>query len=217
MDKKKIVVFDFDKTITYIDTNTPFFVFSSKKVFFFYFRFFFYYLLKLLTKIKLISNLKLKNIGLKLFIGKIDKNKFNQLCVEFSKTIKLKKQIIEIINSYISSKYEVIISTASLESYVIPLFSKDVKVYGSTVVFNKGVPKIGFHSYGENKIELLKNNNIIKIDVLYTDSFSDFCLAKITKNIKIVDNENIIKVDDINDFIKYFKKRGLCFKISKKK
>lgn len=85
---RKIVVFDFDKTLTDIDTTLPFFAFCSKgsrlRLFFLNI----YYLLKILSKFKIISVKKEKEIGLLLFCPR-DINEFKRLCYQFSKTISL--------------------------------------------------------------------------------------------------------------------------------
>ena len=67
---KKLIVFDFDKTLTWKDTNLGFFTFAGKRKPFFPIRLLIYIGLKILRKLRLISNVKLKNMGLQLFIGK---------------------------------------------------------------------------------------------------------------------------------------------------
>ena len=63
-----------------------------------------------------------------------------------------------------------------------------------------------FNCYKEGKVRLLKAQDIQEIDTLYTDSFSDFELAKMAKKIIIVNDNHLIKCNTHQEFAAYFKK-----------
>ena len=71
---KKIVVYDFDKTLTYKDTLFGFFKFATKKNILYPYKLSIYVLYMILTKSNFITNSKLKDIGIKLFLTNLDIN-----------------------------------------------------------------------------------------------------------------------------------------------
>ena len=73
MNQKKIIVYDFDKTLTKKDTLFGFFIFDAKKNIGFYFKVLCYFLFMILVKTSFISNRSLKNVGIKLFLSNLGK------------------------------------------------------------------------------------------------------------------------------------------------
>ena len=66
--KSKIIVFDFDKTLSYSDTLFGFFSSAGKKNIAHPFKIVIYLFTMLLTKFKILSNTYMKNIGIILFL-----------------------------------------------------------------------------------------------------------------------------------------------------
>ena len=96
-----MVVFDFDKTLTVKDTVFDFFIFCSKmNKTFAYINYFIYLFIMILCKINIVSNKRLKKIGIYLFLSKIKFNDLDNFVKLFSKSIKLNYKVVEIFNRY---------------------------------------------------------------------------------------------------------------------
>ncbi|MGK9369472.1 HAD family hydrolase [Melioribacter sp. Ez-97] len=196
---KKIIVFDFDKTVTINDTNLMFYKYMGKNDKIFYFKLIIYLFFKICRKTGFISNKKLKNIGLFLFLKGINKNTLEKKSAEFSKTISLNKNILEIINNYIKANYFVLIISASFEIYIKYVFP-NLRVIGSTLDYSKKYPKIDRHCYSYEKKNQLKKLGLQNIDALYTDSGDDLPLAEMAKEIFLVKKNRIIKCSSLKEF-----------------
>ena len=197
---KKSIIFDFDKTLTLKDTNFSFFIFNGRKKSFFIIRIIIYIFFRFLCKIKLVTNLQLKNVGLMLFYRNVNEKNFLKISKKFAQTIELNNNLNIVLQKYKKMDYDVIISSASFEYYINYLYP-DIKVIGTTLNFNNGKVKIKNHNYKSEK-----KNNLLKcgynsIDILYTDSKSDIHIAKISKEINLVVNENIIKCNSVEHYL----------------
>lgn len=198
--KEKTIVFDFDKTLTLKDTNLGFFMFLGKRRSLYPLRLIIYLGLVTLRKLRVITNLQLKNMGLSLFAGKQPPNDFMTACHHYASTIVLNDQTQERLVNHREKGDHVIIATASLTDYVRPLFP-DIEVFGSELeYFGKGL-RLKMHCYQEKKVEVLQQNGIQKIDVLYTDSLSDIHLARMAEEIMLVKKGAIVFCPSIDDFI----------------
>ena len=202
---QKIVVFDFDKTLTVKDTNLLFFTFVGRTKSFYYFRLIIYIVFVIIRKFRLISNTLLKNVGLLIFINGKTEKEINELSYNFSRSIKLKKPVVNILKNYITDGKRVIIITASIDKYVKAIFP-DVEVIGSLLDFESKYIKLKNHCYHEEKINRLKNIGIFKINILFTDSISDLPLVRISDKINMVNNTDIIECYSEYQFIKAIKK-----------
>lgn len=202
---QKIVVFDFDKTITVNDTNLLFFKFAGEKHSLYYLRLLVYFCSLALRKIRLISNLSLKNIGLLLFIGKKSKSDVVVLCRDFAKTIKLNNSVTTLVFSNFEKGNRVLIVSASINEYIIALFPK-VEVIGSMLEYDSPIVKLKNHCYHQEKIKRLAVIGINKIDILYTDSISDLPLVKISDEINLIKKYKIIECSSLDDFVKELRK-----------
>ena len=69
---KKIIVFDFDKTLTKNDTIFGFYLYVTKKNLLFPFKIVLYVIIILLSKLKLINNTSLKKLGVLFFLSGLD-------------------------------------------------------------------------------------------------------------------------------------------------
>ena len=199
--KKKIIVFDFDKTLTYKDTMIGYYIFVSNKGFLFAFKMFIYLFYMILAKIKYISNDKLKIKGVNLFLKDKDMTEIKNKSIDYSKKILLNKLYFNY--NFNNLNEQILIVSASFHNYIYPLFPKNVKVIGSELGINKKkIVQLDSNCYSEKKVELLKNIGIEKIDVLYTDSISDLPLAKISSSIIIVSGNNYTKCSSYYEFQK---------------
>ena len=202
--RKKIVVFDFDKTLTYRDTLIGFFIIVGKNDFFFILKLFIYLFYMVLTKIKFISNDMLKTKGVSLFLKGRDVQTIKQKAIEYSEKILFN----ELFFSYDFNKSndKIIIISASLQDYLLPLFPESVEVIGSKLKIEKGkVIALGSNCYSERKVDVLKDIGILEIDILYTDSLSDLPLANISSSITVVSGNNYKKCINIGEFKNCFK------------
>ena len=200
----KVIVFDFDKTLTYSDTLFGFFWSVTKINFFKPFKFLLYFLIMLFAKLKVLSNSNMKRIGIVLFLKGIDKAKLKLLSVDYSRKIKLNKLYH---NFDFTSSNEIYIISASFTNYLKPLFQKNVTVLGSEFIFKDDkISGLNTNCYGAIKARILADLGVSQIDVLYTDSYSDLSLALIANNIKIVNGDKIYECKNIEAFKSYFNK-----------
>ena len=204
MKKRKIIVFDFDKTLTKKDTLFGFFLFNANKNFFFYFKVAYYCFLMVLAKLNLIKNEKLKSRGVQLFLSPLSKEELKFKFENYHKTITF-NSLYSSLDFAEDANYFVL--SASFQDYIRPIFPNFVNVMGSTIKYKDDFAQgLLFNCYKEGKVQLLKTQDIQEIDILYTDNFSDFELAKMAKEIIIVNANRLIKCKDHQEFASYFKK-----------
>lgn len=209
---KKNIVFDFDDTLTTFDTIYPFFKFCNTNNFFiFNGKKLLWYFSLLIYRSKIISNKKLKEIGVRLFLNNLTPIEVQSLASKFYQKITYHKDVLKQYTSHINSTDNIIISSASFYEY-LTIFStqhENVKLSCSQLDYTNGLLKgIKFNNYGKNKLNYFIHANI-KIDTLYTDSFSDKYLAQISNNIIVVTKQGkMIHFDSYEDFSNFFKKRG---------
>lgn len=201
---KKIIVYDFDKTLTYKDTLLGFFRFAPIKNLFYPCKVVIYSLFMILTKIGVISNGKLKDIGIKLFLKNLDNNLLDKRFRTYRNFVKFNKVYHNLVFNIDSDYY---IVSASFEDYLRPMFPDFVTVLGSKIKYedHRSVA-LEFNCYKENKVKALKNLNIQRIDILYADSYSDYSLAQLANQIIIVNGDKEIVCNSLNEFKGYFGK-----------
>ena len=199
---KKIIVFDFDKTLTKSDSFNQFLIIASKKNFVYPFKLVRYFFLIIQKKIGFISLELLKERAMNLFFYDEKNIDLDLRAKSFSKKIKLNKVYYE--DYFIENKNSrVIISTASPSLYMqyfdFNEFHSSYFDFDSKYGF-----KLLYHNHGENKLKTLLNSGINAIDCLYTDSVDDEPLARIASKIILVQNGKKKKFDSYNDFINGF-------------
>ena len=199
---RKVIVYDFDKTLTYKDTLFGFFYASLNNGLFSFPKLTIYIGSMILTKFHVISNQRLKEIGVAFFLKGLNKKALEKLVDRYKELIPFNRVYNEL-SFEKENKYFIV--SASFEEYLCVLFPHEVKVIGSRLSYKNGVVQgLAFNCYQEAKVEALRNNGIKTIDVLYTDSFSDEALAKIAKKIVIVSGDKEIEVYNIDEFKRYF-------------
>ena len=189
-----INLYDFDKTLTRNDSFFQFIKFyikNDKK----YWKIAIFLFFGLLFKIGVINNFYFKNFIIKNYFKNKKKIDIENLAYNFylSNSVVL-NSLYDKIND--NSEDINIVSSASPEIYLKYFFSKKTIVIGTKLKFSKDNICMGIikNNYGINKLISLKNKGFNEIDNLYTDSYSDRPLMKISKKTYIVSNGKINKV-----------------------
>ena len=115
----KIVVFDFDKTLTYRDTLIGFFLLNRKNISY-PIKILIYIIVMFLVKFGLLANTHLKQIGIFLFLKGMNKIQLKSLARQYTKKIKFNKLFYEY---DFKSKNKIYIVSASFSEYLKHIFS----------------------------------------------------------------------------------------------
>lgn len=179
---KKLVLMDFDGTITSKDTLFEIAKSCTSK---------YKYWLKLLiilpffglAFIRIISKQKVKEHFLKVFFGKLDASTFNNICLQFaSNQLKqlIRPKALKKIDAYLKFRDDVVIVSASPENWIIPWANlRSIKVIASKLQISDG--KITGHLLGlnvnhEEKVKrILQEIDLSKYDeiIAYGDTKGD--------------------------------------------
>tara|TARA_B100001059_G_C17752483_1_gene538005 strand:+ start:636 stop:1118 length:483 start_codon:yes stop_codon:yes gene_type:complete len=159
----------------------------------------------LLSKIRVISNDQLKVAGFNLFLRGLETEDIEARAKVFSSKIKFNKLFTDF--DFENKECRVFIVSASFESYLNYCFPGNVTVIGSRYSLNKGrAVEFTLNCYSLTKKKILREYGIDKIDVFFTDSYSDFGLAEISKEVNVVAGDAIFQMNDLASFKSYFKK-----------
>lgn len=180
---KKVVVFDFDGTLTEKDSFVSFIKYVKGERFF-YFNLGFIVIFWFLAKFKLMSTGSAKQMVFRKFFKGMSLTDFNKFSVGFQDTINsiLKQETKKTINYYLSRSYDVLIISASIENWILPWAnSNHIKTVLSTKIEidNDGNLTGNFSSAncrGEEKLRRLLSvyPNLKKEQVIvYGDSSGD--------------------------------------------
>lgn len=203
--EREIIVFDFDKTLTYKDTLLAFYVHVSPKSYRFPCKLLFYFFCMFLFKMKVISNNGLKIVGFNLFLKGLKNEYIEARSKAFSSRIKYNNLFKDF--DFENKERRIFIISASFEVYLKYCFPGNVNVIGSKYCLSKKrAEKFTFNCYSSTKKKVLCKKGIDKIDVFFTDSFSDFSLAEVSKEINVVAGDKIVKMKSVASFKSYFKK-----------
>lgn len=190
----KLVVFDFDKTLTdrdtlfgfyrEIDGRTP--TFLLKRI----------VLLgtALAYKAGLISNDRLKSVGVWLFLRGKTTEQVESAARSYARKITLN----QIYEEYYRSlpRDERLIISASLTVYLQERFPGE-HVIGSTLSFEDGVVnRLAVNMYGEEKLRSLVAKGVDQCSRLFTDSFSDRPLMDMAKEVFLVRDGLPVKIKE---------------------
>ena len=199
---KKLIVFDFDKTLTYKDSLRGFYFFASKKGLGFPIKILRYYFLVIKRKLNLISLIDLNYYAIKFFLADYNKNDLNTIGKNYIKRIIFNKIYYE---DYAElsrdEENQVIITSASFDVYLRHFGFKHL--LATELEFENDKPAgIKFLNHRENKLKKIKETGITSIDVLYTDSISDLPLAKIAKQTILIRGDKKIVCNSIEEFLR---------------
>lgn len=184
-----VCVYDFDKTLTYRDSFTQLTLSQLKKAKIALLPL--YFCLKLLSRFRLISVKKEKELCLRWFFPK-NIDDFNRLCVSFAPRIRL-SPIRELLAEDIKRGNTVYILSASPECYIRTIFP-DAEVIGMRFRTDScgEIVAIDRHPYSAEKRRILESLGIMHIDYMYYDSKSDEVLRPISERCFQVKNGQII-------------------------
>lgn len=190
----KIVIFDFDKTLTKKDTLMPFANYISKKrgqIIKFYIFLFYYFLFKL----RIISNKVLKEIFLKEFFDGYAIEELKEFIQDFEKCFikkNLNKDIFNKFSEYIKNGYKVIVLSSNLEIILKNLsMLKDATILGTVVNYNKlnSTYRIKGNVCRESekirRLKVLFGDEIFEKAIFYGDKEDKFLLKIFKKSIKV--------------------------------
>ena len=184
-----MVVFDFDKTLTYKDTLFGFYKEADGKNILFSFKRILLIFFAILLKVRLINNDQLKKIGISLFLRGKSKNEIHHIANQYVQKIELNK-IYENIFLKVPKKERLIV-TASFEEYLSLLFPTE-NIIGSKLSYDESkILGLGRNMYNEQKKNELLRLGISSIDFLYTDSDTDKPLMDLAKRVFIVQGDQI--------------------------
>lgn len=192
--KKKVVVFDFDKTLTEKDTLYGFYKAAAGSVWFFKLKYVILIVFALMYKFGIISNTRLKKIGIYLYLKGVSKYNIKEIGEKYAKSIKLNYIYDEVFPEYTNDNVYVV--SASFEDYLKPIFPH-IPVAGSKLLFDSQdkVKGIELNMFGENKRRYLNSLGIKKIDLLYTDSITDKPLMDMASQIHLVKDNKLQTID----------------------
>ncbi len=199
----KIVVFDFDKTLTKGDTFNQFVVYTFKLLFnklelkeflilfikcgFDYF--------SVIFKFK--SLMKFKNDLLNKFIVYIED--YNDHIINFSKSVTLNLSVVKLLKEYHSDKRCKVFIISASDEYLIRVLFKEVEVIGMKFMYksiNRSLAIVQ-HPYSDEKVKLLNDlYNVFMIDIFYTDSFIDLPCINISQSSYLVNGEKIKRINN---------------------
>jgi phosphoserine phosphatase len=203
--RKEVIVYDFDKTLTYQDTLFGFFQEAGRVRRFYYIKRSLYFIAMVFAKLSLIDNDTLKRFGVVLFLKGKEIKFLQDIIISYQPKISFNRLYQKITERSESDIYDIYIVSASFEEYLEGLFPPYVKIVGSKLLYeNDKIIGIARNCYKGEKVKALYDIGIKKIDLLYTDSFSDYPLAEIARKIVIVRGDELYECKDINDFRGYF-------------
>ena len=204
---RKVIVYDFDKTLTYKDTLTGFFIHCATKNALYPFKVFAYSAATVLAKPGFMDNTRLKQIGVKLFLQGKTIDEIKAYAKSYGETIAFNTLFHEIVKRGKSTSNDdiVCIVSASFEEYLQPLFPSTIVVHGSRLAYiDNKVSGLEMNCYKDKKVQRLIESGIRKIDILYTDSYSDAPLARISKKIVVVSGDRQTVYDSYAAFERHF-------------
>lgn len=136
------------------------------------------------------------------FLKDLPKDVLDKLGAEYSQNIAM-NQLCKGLTFEKTSRYVVV--SASFEVYVRPIFPESVTVIGTKLLYRENkVDSLAFNCYKEHKAVALRERGIESVDILYTDSLNDEALARISRQIVIVEQDRLIPCDSLEAFREYF-------------
>jgi len=186
--KKKITVFDFDKTLTDKDTLFGFYRSVADKDRFFYPKRFLLLIAGVFYKTGLINNSTLKRVGISLFLKGKSFEELEVAARQYANKIELNNVYI---THYLNSDDEKWIVSASPEIYLKYVFPGE-NVVGTTLRYHSGkVRGLEVNMFGQEKKRFLIDKGIGKISEFFTDSLTDKPLMDISEKVYIINQGHI--------------------------
>lgn len=175
----KIVVYDFDGTLSYGDSMEE--LFNSKMLGVKAGYRLYYYFLKVLSKLRL-STVKREKERMVKLLFKYDERAFREACVEQAKDYRF-SPIMETLKKDVQDGIRVIVLSASSEYFLKTVFINDkVEILGTT--FNcegEKIRSIKQHPFYHEKVDTLVGYGVSIMDEAYFDSKWDECLKPLCR------------------------------------
>lgn len=198
MESKMVAVFDFDGTLTKIDSYSYLLgkVQTHRKVW----RITLYNLIKPLFKSVGTSNDLLKVVSSTLILRGISKTFIEGVAEQFVRDGLICNNIFDILLDKLRSNYRVLIVSASPQFYIQKIIEyylaikcssavlPSLEVLGSRVLFDltMGFQKFQYNLYRERKRQVLHSMGIDRLNILYTDSDDDYPLMEISDTVFMI-------------------------------
>lgn len=164
-----VIVYDFDKTLTYRDTTLPLFCHGktpAKKLL----TAMSYYFMAVLVKLRLVEVAWLKESMLNLFFRNHNQATWEQHCSDFALSVRT-NQLFK--STYWQDGTQCWVVSASFEEVLRPLFPATISIIGSRAAKKEGRWQLVQHAFAQDKARLLRERGIQSIARVYTDSMSD--------------------------------------------
>jgi phosphoserine phosphatase len=191
--KQPVIVFDFDKTLTERDTLFGFYRSVHKDSWSFQFKRIINLGAALIYKMGIIDNDQLKKIGINLFLKGQSVNALKLKAKEYISDVKLNQ--IYYNNFLDTQKQNRLIISASFEIYLKELFPDEIVVGSLLKIENGKVVGLERNMFGNQKRNYLFNMGIEEIACLYTDSYSDLPIMKMSEKILHVKNGSLNEIE----------------------
>ena len=188
---KKIVVYDFDGTLSYGDSMEELFnseMHGIKAVYRCY-----YYFLKVLSKLKLSTVRREKEQMIKLLFHS-DEQCFKSACEEQAKSYRF-SPIMDRLKKDVAEGARVIVLSASSVFFLEKVFQgMKLEILGTTINAKDGkIQGINQHPFYYEKVDSLVKHGITEIDEAYFDSKWDDCLKPMCHRWHKVKNGSVVE------------------------
>ena len=201
---KKCLGFDFDKTLTYHDTLFGFFRHCARKNLLYPVKLLLYFVAMVAAKLKMLSNTRLKEIGVRLFLAGEKREEIEACARSYAKTISLNK-LYRSLDFADGNRYVII--SASFEEYLKTLFPAHVEVIASKLAYEDGkVTGVARNCYAQQKEAFVRVAGIEAFDCFYTDSISDLALVKMSRKSVVVQGDTTVVCSNSKAFVECFGK-----------
>ena len=190
---KKIVVYDFDGTLSYGDSIEELFNSEMRGVKVFYRLY--YYFLKVLSKLKMSTVKKEKEKMIKLLFHS-DETAFREACENQAVGYNLSEVYARLMTD-VDKGNRVIVLSASSEYFLKSIFEGlDVEILGTTFKCEEGkILGIDRHPFWHEKVDTLIEKGIAEVDEAYFDSKWDECLIPLCKHWYRVNRGEIVETN----------------------
>ncbi|RBL93810.1 HAD family hydrolase [Chitinophaga flava] len=188
--------FDFDGTLTDKDTLLGFFLAGTVKhrnV-----KLLLYFVCACLTKTRFLSNTRLKEVGVYLFLKGKSKAEIEQQSKLYAKSIKLNQVFF---NDYCSTENAKVVISASFYEYLKYIFDPEKVIASSLRYSGKGeVEGVAFNCYHEAKRTAMYQRGINHIDLFYTDNLqADGPIVRMSGSVMLVKKGGITSKIQVNE------------------
>lgn len=187
-----IIVFDFDKTLTYKDTLVDFFEHNGSQKYL-YLKNKAAHFLKIISWLGLIKNTRLKKILVWMYLKGMSYDNLIGKSKEFSKNIIFNKIYYEI---YLGpSQNEYLVLSASFYEFLQFIVPSE-NLLASRLLCDSTNKVIGVKSnlYAFDKVKELERQGIFRVDKFYTDSYSDKPVMDISDEVYLVKGDLIERI-----------------------